>query len=207
MNWTTFKAWLLARASEKSTWTGLVALIVAVTGHAFAPDAAQQIDMACGAIAAAVLVFTKSQGTTNSPWAVGVIAVLFASVLLAGCDKAVSVGTSTASGGTNAGAQTGVSAQAQTTANDINATYAVVKGIANAYVATCDGLTTTICKPDAVAAIKKALPIADAAVQQAVNAITNPTTDPTSIASLASDAMGAVQILSQVLVTFGVAAL
>jgi len=63
MNWTYLKTWVLARASEKSTWTGIAALVVGATGHAVTPALAPQIDVACGLIASVVLVITKEQGS------------------------------------------------------------------------------------------------------------------------------------------------
>lgn len=61
MNWQAMLQWVAERASEKSTWIGLLSIVAAITGASLPPDQATAITTAGVALAGVVLVFTKAK--------------------------------------------------------------------------------------------------------------------------------------------------
>ena len=66
MNWQAMLQWAAERASEKSTWIGLLSIVAAITGASLPPDQATAITTAGVALAGVVLVFTKAKPKDDS---------------------------------------------------------------------------------------------------------------------------------------------
>lgn len=60
IDWKGLVEFALARLSERSTWTGMIAIATAA-GMAIAPDLAEQVATAGAAIAGVVLLLTKDK--------------------------------------------------------------------------------------------------------------------------------------------------
>lgn len=60
MNWKAVLQWIGERASEKSTWAGLIAIVTPLTGLVLSADQAAAVTTAGMAIAGLILVLTKT---------------------------------------------------------------------------------------------------------------------------------------------------
>lgn len=63
MNWRIIWVYLLCRAKERTTWPGIIAVIVSLTGYAIAPDKIETITLVATGAATLLAMGLKEKGS------------------------------------------------------------------------------------------------------------------------------------------------